>query len=245
MRYPDLNTAAIEKFQLFQHEIMGRCQTNIHSIAVTGSVLTADFNPDKSDINSIFVLHKMDLKFLEILATLGKKYRKKRIGVPLIMTPGYITDSLDVFPMEFLNINMLHYNIHGEDLFSKLEIIPSNLRLQCERELKARLIGLRQGYITSMGDRKMLMTMFFNSISGYIPLFRAIIFLLGKEPPLINDDVLTTLTAASGVETTVFKTVLQYKKQPLKLTLEQINAIFQDYYAATEKLGNITDEIRA
>nr|MBC8361048.1 hypothetical protein [Candidatus Desulfatibia profunda] len=244
MQYPNLNAAAVEKFQRFQNEILGRYQTNIHSMAITGSALTADFNPDKSDINSVFVLHKIDLKFLEILSLLGKEHRKKRIGAPLIMTPGYIVNSLDVFPVEFLNIKLLHYTVYGEDLFSELKIIPSDLRLQCEREFKVRLIGLRQGYIAALGDRKMLTEMFFNSIAGYMPLFRAIIFLLGKEPPLTHDDVLATLEAASGVKTTVFKTVLQYKKQPPKLSTEQINTMFEDYYAATEKLGEITNEIQ-
>jgi uncharacterized protein (UPF0335 family) len=186
----------------------------------------------------------MDLKFLELLANLGKKYRKKRIAAPLIMTPEYIMKSLDVFPLEFLNIKLLHKTILGEDLFGNLAINHSNLRLQCERELKVRLIGLRQGYISCLGNSKMLMDMFIQSFSGYIPLFKGIILLLGNEPPVTNPDVLTVLEEISGVNTSVFKTVLKQKKQKTKLMMEQLNTIFQDYYAAIEKLGEITDDIK-
>jgi hypothetical protein len=90
----------------------------------------------------------------------------------------------------------------------------------------------------------MLTDMFIDSFSGYIPLFRSIIVLLGKEPPLRNHDVLTTLEEVSGINTRVFRTVFAQKKQKTKLSMEQLNAIFEDYYTALEKLGDITDDLK-
>lgn len=240
----NLQDVIIERFKPFQDEILSSYKDNIHSITITGSALTDDFDPGKSDINSVFVLSEMDLKFIELLAPLGKRYRKKRIAAPLIMTPEYIMNSIDVFPLEFLNIKLLHKTIFGEDLFYDLEINRFDLRLQCERELKVRLIGLRQGYISCLGNSKMLMDMFIGSFSGYIPVFRGILLLLGKEPPLLNHDVLAILEDVSGVNTSVFKNVLKQKKQKTKLTMGQLNTIFEDYYAAIEKLGDITDDIK-
>ena len=180
----NLRDDVIEKYNPFLNEVLTGYREKIHSIHITGSALTADFDPKSSDINSVIVLKTMDLLFLGYLAPLGKKYGKKKVAAPLIMTPGYITTSLDVFPMEFFNIKLLHHTIFGEDLFDDLEINRSDLRHQCERELKVKLIGLRQGYLSSMGDRKILTDNFVNTISGYIPLFRGIILLLGKQPPL-------------------------------------------------------------
>jgi len=244
MTEPTLHHAAAERFKPFQDEVLKRHKDQIHSITITGSALSDDFDSETSDVNSVFVLHAMDLEFLEFLAPLGKTYGKKRIASPLIMTPEYILNSLDVFPMEFLNIRLLHDTIFGEDLFHNLVIDRSNLRLQCERELKARLIGLRQGYLSSSGDAKILTDLFINTISGYIPVFRGIIFILGKEPPLSNEDVLTVLSETSGVDTQVFRTVLKQKKQKTKLMIKQLNAIFKDYYVAMEKLGDIVDGIK-
>ncbi len=232
-----------KRFNPFQDDILARYKSKIHSITITGSALTEDFDPKRSDINSVFVLQKTDLEFLELLAPLGKKYGKKGVSAPLIMTPEYILNSLDVFPMEFLNIKLLHQTVFGQDLFQDLEIKSSDLRLQCERELKVKMIGLRQGYISSAGDKKMLGNMFADSFSGYIPLFRGIILLSGQEPPLGNQEVLKTLESLSGVDTHVFKQVLEQKKHKTKLTLDQLNAIFKSYYAAIEKLGDITDAI--
>jgi hypothetical protein len=244
MTEPTLNPAAAERFKPFQEEILKHHNKILHSITITGSALTDDFDSETSDVNSVFALHAMDLEFLEFLAPLGKTYGKKGIASPLIMTPEYILKSLDVFPMEFLNIRLLHDTIFGEDLFKNLVIDRSDLRLQCERELKVRLIGLRQGYLSSSGNAKILTDLFVNTIAGYIPLFRGIILLLGKEPPLKNQDVLTVLSEISGIDTQVFKTVLKQKKQKTKMMLKQLNAIFKDYYIAMEKLGDITDGIK-
>lgn len=244
MTTPAVKDAAAEMFKPFQNEVLKRRKDQIHSITITGSALTDDFDPVRSDVNSVFVLHEMDLQFLEFLAPLGKTYGKKRIASPLIMTPGYIMNSLDVFPMEFLNIKLLHETTFGEDIFQPLEIDISDLRLQCERELKVRLIGLRQGYLSSSGDAKILTDLFTSTVSGYIPLFRGIILIMGKEPPLKNEDVLTVLTEISGVDTQVFKAVLKQKIQKTKMTITQLNAIFKDYYAAVEKLGDITNDFK-
>jgi predicted nucleotidyltransferase len=243
----DLNIKdeALTKFKPFLDVVLNKYKDKIHSIHITGSALTEDFNPNSSDINSIIVLNKMDLKFLEDFAPLGKKFGKKQVSSPLIMTPEYISTSLDVFPVEFLTIKMLHKTVFGEDIFSDLEIKKSDLRPQCERELKVRLIGLRQGYLSSLGNRKFLADGFISSFSGYIPLFRGIILLLGTTPPEENEEVLTTLHDVSGVNTDVFKTVLKAKKDKTKLSIEILNSIFEDYYKAIEQLGNITDEIKA
>jgi hypothetical protein len=238
-----LHDAAVERFKPFQDEILKRHKDNIHSITITGSALTDDFDVETSDVNSVLVLHKMDLGFLEVLASLGKTYGKKGISAPLIMTPEYIERSLDVFPLEFLNIKLIHETLYGEDLFRNLEIGRKDLRLQCERELKVRLIGLRQGYISSMGDAKILSDLFINTITGYFPLFRGVILIFGKEPPLRNEDVLTVLEDVSGVNTQVFRTVLKQKRQKTKMAITHLNAIFKDYYGAVEKLGDITDAI--
>jgi hypothetical protein len=239
-----LNKKAMERVRPFFEEILSGYKDRIHSIHVTGSAITDDFNLKRSDVNSIFVLNEMDLKFLELLAPLGKKYGKHKVAAPLIMTPGYIKTSLDVFPVEFLNFRLIHETVYGEDIFKEIEISLNDLRHQCERELKSKLIWLRQGYISSQGDRKILTEGFVSSITGYIPLFRGIIHLLGKEPPVRQKDVVMSLSDATGVNTDVFAKVLSEKDEKVKHSIEELNTIFEDYYAATEELGRIVDEIK-
>lgn len=239
-----LKPVAAKKIKPFIDDVLGSYYGKIHSIHVTGTAITDDFDEKISDVNSVFVLKEMDLKFLELIAPLGKKYGKQKVSAPLIMTPDYISTSLDVFPIEFFNFKLLHVTVFGEDILKEIEINRMDLRHQCERELKVKLISLRQGYISAAGDKKMLTEGFVNSITGYIPLFRGITYLLGKEPPVLQKDVISTLSQAANINTDIFDRVLKEKHKKIKLSIEDLNSIFENYYAATEQLGKIVDEIK-
>ncbi|MBW1813676.1 MAG: hypothetical protein JRJ39_08380 [Deltaproteobacteria bacterium] len=239
----NLKQEVVKLFEPFYDQMITSFKDKIHSITITGSALTEDFDRKYSDINSILTLKEMDLKFLKRFAPLGKKFGKKRIAAPLIMFPEYVTKSLDVFPIEFLNIKLIHLTVFGEDIFKSIDINKADLRHQCERELKVKLIDLRQSYIASLGNNKILAQGFINSFSGYIPLFRGIIYLLGQNPPESNTDVISSLGELTGINTNMFMDVLKEKKERLKLSTDQVNAIFENYYSAIEKLGNLVDEI--
>jgi hypothetical protein len=226
----------------FMQEVMNSAGGQIHSIHVSGSALTEGFDPKRSDIHSVIVLQQMDLDFLKLLAPLGKKYGKKGIAAPLIMTPDYISSSLDVFPIEFLDLKLLHQTIQGEDLLQNLEIGMTDLRQQCERELKSRLIGLRQEYLSAAGDRKILADGFNHAFSRYLPLFRGVILLFGSQPAIDPAAVLDQLREASKVDLSIFQSIFQAHRKRQNLSMAQLNTIFTNCYQALEQLGKLVDE---
>ena len=71
----------------------------------------------------------------------------------------------------------------------------------------------------------------------------SIIVLKGMEPPVRQRDVITILSQAAGVNTDVFSRVLREKHERTGLSLEDLNTIFEDYYAATEEINDIVDTI--
>ncbi len=151
-----LNPVVADKITPMVEDLLREHASNIHSFHVVGSAAVPDYNEKISDINSVVVLHNMDLQFIRFLAPLGEKYGKKRIAAPLVMTPEYINRSLDAFPVEFLDFKLVHKTVYGHDLLQDLQITMPNLRLQCEREIKTKLIGLRQGYLSSLGKKKLV-----------------------------------------------------------------------------------------
>ncbi len=227
----------------FVEDIMKGDTGNLHSFHIVGSALTPDFNKKTSDINSVVVLKEMNLGFVKFLAPLGRKYRKKGVAAPLIMTPEYIKTSLDVFPIEFFNFKLIHHTLFGEDILAGLEIEDKDIRLQCEREIKTKLIWLRQGYISSLGDKNLLREKLSESITGYIPLFRAIIHLLGKEPPVRSQDVVVTLQEMTSIETGIFEKMLLLKRNELTLSMNELTAFFEEYYMGTERIGRIINDL--
>jgi hypothetical protein len=238
-----LNPVVADKITPMLEDMLREHASNIHSFHLVGSAVVPDYNEKVSDINSVVVLHAMDLKFLTFLAPLGKKYGRKRISAPLVMTPEYIETSLDAFPVEFLDFRLLHKTVYGHDLLRDLRITIPNLRLQCEREVKTKLIGLRQGYISSLGKKEEIAAVLVRSFTGSMALFRAIITLLGMEPPIPRKDVIAMLGAATGINTDIFENLLMLKLKLLKPSEQELASFFERYYNTLEAAGKIIDDL--
>ena len=237
----NLSPSLLDKISPFFHEILQAAAANIHSLYLVGGVLTEDYQEGASKIDSVIVLQKMDLAFLDILAPLGQNYGKKGIAAPLIMDPGYLHSSVDVFPLEFFNFKLLHHALYGEDLLAGLEIDRQELRYQCERELKGKLIWLHRIYVSAMGDRKVLAADIVRHFAGYLPLFRGILHLLGQTPAAGLERALDQLCTLTGVETEVFEEIYAIKKNLTKPSKEEISQLFEKFYRATERLAEVVD----
>lgn len=238
-----INPVVADRIAPMVEEIIREHSRNVHSFHLVGSAVLPDYNEKLSDINSVVVLHNMDLKFITFLAPLGKKYGKKKIAAPLVMTPKYIQDSLDAFPIEFLNFMLVHKTVYGEDILKDIRIENPPLRLQGEREIKTKLISLRQGYISSLGRKERLAALLVRSITGSMALFRAIITLLGKEPPVSRAAVVKTFGAATGMETEIFEKLLMLKAGTAKPSEQDLRGLFESYYNALESVGTIIDDL--
>lgn len=238
-----LNPAVAEKIIPMVEDMLREHASNIHSFHIVGSAVIPDYNEKLSDINSVVVLKKMDLQFIMFLAPLGKKYGKKKIAAPLVMTPEYIDRSLDAFPIEFLDFKRLHKTVYGHDLLKDLQITTPNLRLQCEREIKTKLIGLRQEYLSSLGRKKLIAAALVRSFTGSMALFRAMITLLGKEPPVPRAEVIRMLGSATGIDTGIFEKLLMLKADLLKPSEQELASFFERYYNALEATGKIIDDL--
>lgn len=125
-------------------------------ICFYGRVVSAQFDADADRVFSVLVLEQFDLNVLRELAREGAALGKRRLAAPMVMTPGFIEESLDTFPLELLEIKQQHVTLVGQDHFSDLTFESSHIRHQCERELKTLLIGMRQGLLAAAGRDKVL-----------------------------------------------------------------------------------------
>src|SRR5688572_7922706 len=66
---------------------------------------------------------------------------------PRLFTPELLRASADVFPIELVDIASRHRVVFGADPIEDLSIEPGHLRLQLERELREKLMRLREGYV--------------------------------------------------------------------------------------------------
>ncbi|MBN2232859.1 MAG: hypothetical protein JW781_08590 [Deltaproteobacteria bacterium] len=238
-----IHPRARKLFQPFLDDVRAVFGPALHSVHLTGSVVTGDYAPDTAEIESLILLTDLDLARLEALAPLGTRYGRQGIAVPLVLTPEIISHSLDVFPVEYLELKFVHQTVHGDDLPATLEIDRADLRTQCERELRVRSIGLRQAYIAAAGDREKLARALRQAAANTLPVFRALIYLFAGTPPLPAAAVAATLGARAGVGADVFVRIMDIGGSGRKPAGDMLNRLFEDAHAVLTSLVRQVDAL--
>lgn len=228
----------------FAEKLTAGLGVNLQSITVVGSSLTEDFRPGKSDINTVIILSKQTLDSLNTLAGMARSMRKRKLAAPLLMTPAYIERSRDVFSIEFLDLQLIHQTIFGNDPLEKLTFVKQHVRLQCERELKATLIRLRQGYIAAAANRRLVRDILISATGGLVPLLRAILWLKDINRPKQAQPVFAKATAEFSITVDSLITVRKWRHGKIRLRENEITAAFESIYTAVEQLALIVDELK-
>ena len=228
----------------FLKDILTNYKEDIISIYIIGSAVTKSFHAKYSDINTVIVVKGIRIPFYDFIAFLGKRYGKKRIRAPLIVTRDYINRSLEVFPLEFLEMKLIHQLVYGEDVLKDIKLEKADIRLQCERELKGKLQHLCQGYIKAMGDKTALTDLFVGSLSGYFPLFRGILFLYDHEIPKEKADVLYAVNECCDVDTNVFRTLMDVRARNFCPHIEALKELFKNLYRVLDIITRKVDEFK-
>jgi len=228
---------------LFAERLLAGLGDNLQSITVVGSGLTQDYRHGRSDINTVLVINRFSLDCLNVIAGMARPMSKKRISVPLLMTPAYIERSLDVFGVEFLDFQLTHRTILGSDPFAQLRFEKKNVRLQCERELRATLIRLRQGYIAAAGKKKMVRDIVIAAAKGMAPLLRAMLWLREIDRPAETEPTFNKAAAEFSVKMESLITTANWRHGKIRPEINEVKNAFESVYAAVEQLAAAVDKL--
>ncbi|HDZ20621.1 hypothetical protein LCGC14_0692530 [marine sediment metagenome] len=214
---------------------------NLLSLCVVGSALTGDFHPKFSDINTVVVVGRRSHQLLEQLAACGRSMGKRRLRAPLMMTREYIEQSLDVFGVEFLDFQLNHAAVYGPDPFAELSFRKRDVRLQCERQFKAALIKLRQGYISALGKPKAVGGLLLECAGELAVLLRALLWLTDTDRPR---EALPTLAAAAEkfeFDPAKVAPLMTHRRQRTRPDAGEVDGLFEDIYQVIDHLGRTVD----
>ncbi|GJM24619.1 MAG: hypothetical protein DHS20C16_10340 [Phycisphaerae bacterium] len=160
------------------------CENHALALTLFGSAATGEPMPPNASIRSVLVLDAVDLNVLRRISEQGTRFGKQHIAAPLIMTPSYIKASCDTFPLELLDIQQNHIVVFGDNHFSQLAFEDSDIRHQCERELKVLAISLRQGLLAATGNDKVITEVMQNAGEGLFRVMRGMLWLKGQRESL-------------------------------------------------------------
>lgn len=230
-----------EPLRLLVARLQAGLGDNLKSVSVVGSSLTQDFEPKVSDINTVVLLDAYDIPALNAVATLAPPLSRHKISPPLLVTPFYIERSRDVFGVEFLDFQLVHETILGEDPFASMQFDKHAVRIQCERELKATMVRLRQGYIAAGADRRMVRDILISTAKGLTPLLRAMLWLTDADRPKTMDSTLRRAAGEFEVDLGAVLAAHHWRHEKPRLTDAEIESAFVAVLDAVDRLTTIVD----
>ncbi len=234
----------VKKFiEPYLGKIVAIHKDNVLSVVLYGSATGEFYVPGKSDINLVIILKNLDFRVLKSSLKIVNRGINKKITAPLFMSVGHVETSKDAFPVEFLEIKENHILLYGQDIFAEISIKQNHLRLSCEREIKGKIIRLREAYLEVGLRKKGVEALMKESLTSLIPVFRALLRLKGQKPPVNKERALLNLSDSFGLDKTVFIAILKDKTNDEKISGQDIEIFFEKYLNEIEKLSAIVDTL--
>lgn len=236
---PKIPSTPEEIFEEFTEDFQKVYKDQLLSIVLYGSGARGEYLPKKSDINFLIVLRDTTIPTLRLGAKLLEKWRKRNVTLPLFLTKEYIASSLDTFPIEFLDMKSGYRVIWGEDVLGTLSISPFYMRLQCEREVKAKFLALTQGYLRGTGE-KGLEHLVDASLRAFTAILRGLLFITGVDIPQDRAGILSQAAARFNLDEQLFLKLLSWRKGEKKTSKEEIHTLLDGY---VQQIAKLMDEI--
>jgi len=228
-----LNTNIAKFVEYYVQKLSKEYGDNLVSVIVYGSATGKDFNPAKSDINMLLVLKKIGVADLKKYSAM-KKFSKKIS--PTLFTKEYIRSSQDVYPIEFLEMQERYFTVFGEDVLEGLNIDKKYLRLECEQQLKGGLIKLRQGFLNSKMNYRVIDRLLCDSVNTFIIVLKNLLRLKGQDLILERQSVIERAGDLYDINKNLFISLLRHKLGVEKICKSEYELFFEKYMFELEKL---------
>jgi hypothetical protein len=150
---------------------------------------------------------------------------------PRLFTPELLRASADVFPIELVDILARHRVLFGADPIEDLAIDPGHLRLQLEREMREKLMRLREGYVELHGrwGSRGLEHLLAASYASFVRVFRAALRVLGAPVAGTDAEVMASLCEWLDLSPGTFEDVDRIARGERSRDVE---TVFASYYRA-------------
>lgn len=211
---------------------------------ITGSALTQGFDEHVSSVNLLVVVRSLNLDVLDALRNSVPRDKKPPHLQPLFVTTRQVEKSLDVFPIEWIDIQESHLLIEGQDVLSGFVVPRGNLRLQLEHDLRGRLLGLRQAYVAAGHHPERLAEVLAAGASGFTTLCRTLLRLQGEVPPAEAPKVIERVADVFGVGAEGLLAAHLVRYGGARPKGDAVVGLYRKFLVEVERLVNAIDEMR-
>lgn len=172
-----------------------------------------------------------------------KEWRKKLIAIPLFLAPEYIERSLDTFPLEFMDMRSSYTVVHGADVLADLVFATADVRAECEREIKGKLLHLRAEYLDLRGNEKGLVDLVGRSLATFRLVFSGALHLKELEIPTGTAEKVDAVVDAYELDKGLFTSLTGIAAGTRKIDAGGADRLFDRYVEELDKLSGAIDRM--
>jgi hypothetical protein len=155
----------------FVAEVEGLAGDGLRAVVLYGSGASGEYRPGRSDLNFLLIVQTVDLPLLGMLQKRIRAWQRRRIATPLVVETTFLSSSADSYPLEILGMMASYRVLRGGDPFEGMAPEREHVRLQVEREVKAKTLLLRRAYMESCGKKERILA----TLAGALPALQAIL----------------------------------------------------------------------
>jgi predicted nucleotidyltransferase len=206
----------------------------LRSVVLYGSAAAGDHVPGKSDYNVLVVAERLGAGELDALSAPVRAWCAAGNPPPRLFTVAELARSADSFPIEWADIRDAHRVLWGADVAAALTVSREHVRLQVERELKSRLMYLRERYLMTAGQPARVAELMRGSVTTFLVLCHATLRLYQEAVPARKLDAARALAAHVRFDAEVF--VAAAECEPAAAP-----ALFERYLKTIERIVEAVD----
>lgn len=213
----------------FVNRLKQAAGANLECVTLFGSAASDEFHADYSDINMLCIMRELSSPILATLAPAIRAWTREKFPAPLIFSRTEFEGSVDVFPIEMLDLSQRHRVLYGEDIFAGMKVPMERHRIQLEHNLRIQLLTLRQSYIQAVGDDKRIRRLMLDSVSSFSTLFRHTLIAMGEQPAPHKAENIRKLAERIKFDPGVYLQLLQVRERKAKENQIDVATDFPKY----------------
>jgi len=168
-----------------------------------------EYGAQENQHSRFFLIVLKSVELNQLRPSLLKRHPFKASAQFTVFTQNELLNSIDVFPVEFLEMQQTRHLLAGTDCLADIEIHLDNLRHECEYTLRSTILKLRSAVF---GSRVGYSDLIAESYPVIYATLKCLFTLQNKACPADKDACLLSLTILTGVDMDVLDQMAMQSK---------------------------------
>ncbi|MGH7576009.1 MAG: hypothetical protein ACREM1_12905 [Longimicrobiales bacterium] len=221
-------------------DLAGEFGDELRSVLLYGSITRDEYVDGVSNVNVLVLLNDISTRTFTRAGPLAHQWEKVGL-MPMLLEREEWARASDVFAVEVLDMIGAHEVLHGDDPLDGLTVSKDALRLQAERELRVKLIGLHGAMLHASDSASTIGEILVAALPSFLTYARTALRLAGQDAPAASRDVIEGAAALIGFDPSGLAAALDARRRNGKWKVSLADAVVDRYHSAAEQMAAYVD----